>query len=300
MKKAVIVLSILTALMMSACTGESAAGNEGGGRGSIEAAGIDDALSRGGDYDDRDEPDDDTVLTEYDGADENNESAVYDIERIYQDDLLEQIIEGNETPVFVGYGLGGESGYVTAETDDAEVINGFIEALREVTIKSTDHNPESHIYVADGGEDIVFAMEDGRQFNISMDGRIWIHKDDVVFELGNTGRLSEMCVMMQEIAYMNQAGGSVPDDYIAVLRGGVGERTVETYVYEIDGGYRYINVTSTTVSWGAAQWNHVVDKTGTVSDREEVVEIARLHGADSFVTYPGSYDPHPVSDFLTN
>ena len=99
---------------------------------------------------------------------------------------------------------------------------------------------------------------------------------------------------------MNQAGGSVPDDYIAVLRGGVGERTVETYVYEIDGGYKYINVTSTTVSWGAAQWNHVVDKTGTVSDREEVVEIARLHGADSFVTYPGSYDPHPVSDFLTN
>ncbi len=287
MKKAVIVLSALTALVMSACAGKNDTGNESAGRSRIETS----------QDDDQNTPDDDTVLTEYDGADENAESSVYDIERIYQDDLFKKIIEGDETPVLVGYGLGGEGGYVTAVSDEAEVINGFIEAFREVTIKSTDHNPESNMYVADGGEDIIFGMEDGRQFNIAMDGRIWIHTDDVVFELDNIGRLSEMCVMMQEIAYMNQAGGNVPDDYIAVLRGGVGEKTSETYVYETDKGYKYINVTSTTVSWGSPQWNHEVKKTGTVSSKEEVVEIAKKHGADSCVTYPGSFDPYPIEDF---
>ncbi len=287
MKKAVIVLSALTVLVMSACAGKNDTGNESSVRGRMETS----------QDDDQNTPDDDTVLTEYDGADENVESAVYDIERIYPDDLFKKIIEGDETPVLVGYGLGGESGYVTAESDEAEVINGFIEAFREVTIKSTDHNPESDMYVADGGEDIIFGMEDGRQFHIAMDGRIWIHTDDVVFELDNTGRLSEMCVMMQEIAYMNQAGGNVPDDYIAVLRGGVGEKTSETYVYETDKGYKYINVTSTTVSWGSPQWNHAVEKIGTVSSKEEVVEIAKRHGADSCVTYPGSFDPYPIEDF---
>ena len=87
------------------------------------------------------------------------------------------------------------------------------------------------------------------------------------------------------------------DDYIAVLRGGVGEKTSETYVYETDKGYKYINVTSTTVSWGSPQWNHEVKKTGTVSSKEEVVEIAKKHGADSCVTYPGSFDPYPIEDF---
>ncbi len=292
MKKTVIVLSILTGLMMSACTGKNDTGNESTGRGRIESSQDDDQDAPDGDGD--------TVLTEYEGVDEDNESGVYDIERIYPNDLFMKIIEGDEMPIFVGYGLGGESGYVSAVSDDAEVINGFIEAFREVTIKSTDHNPESHMYVADGGEDIVFEMEDGRQFNIAMDGRIWIHTDDVVFELGNTAMLSDMCVMMQEVAYMNQAGGDVPDGYIAVIRGGVGEKTSETYVYETDKGYKYINVTSTTVSWGSPQWDHEVEKTGTVSSKEEVVEIARKHGADSCVTYPGSFDPCPITDFTGN
>ncbi|MCR4586413.1 MAG: hypothetical protein K5686_11900 [Lachnospiraceae bacterium] len=291
MKKAVIFLCVLTVLMMGACAEKNDSVNESRGRSRIRT-------SQDNDQDDQDTPDDD-VLTEYDGADENIESAVYDIEKIYTDDLFKEIIEGDETPVFVGYGLGGESGYVTASSTDPEVINGFIEAFREVTVKSIDHNPESDMYVADGGEDIAFGMEDGRQFNIALDGRIWIHTDAAVFELDNTGRLSEMCVMMQEVAYMNQAGGDVPDDYIAVIRGGAGESSSETYVYETDKGYKYINVTSTSVSWGSPQQDHVIDKTGTAASKKEVVEIAGKHGADSFVTYPGSPDPYPIEDFLS-
>ena len=270
MKKAVMIFSIMTVLMIGGCAGEGGLGNDSsaGGRGRLQSA-----------------------------QSSDDEDGVYDIERIYTDDLMREIVEGDEMPIFVGYGLGGESGYVSAMSDDPEIIDGFIEAFREVKIGSTKHD-STDMYVADGGEDIVFVMEDGRQFNIAMDGRIWIHTDDVVFELGNTAKLSEMCVMMQEIAYMNESGGNVPDDYIAVIRGGVGEKTVETYVYETDGGYKYINVTSATVSWGSPKWDHVVDNIGTVSTKEEVIEKAKEHGADSCVTFPGESDAHPISDFL--
>ena len=280
MKKAVIVFSLLTELIMGACAGKDGAdlGSAGNERGRIQnAQDIDE------DYAD----------------DEDNETAgVYDMERIYNNDLFTKILQGEITPMTVLYGLGGEGGYVTAISQEQEIINGFIEAFRDVKICNTSHGSEGEVYVFDGGEDIVFGMEDGSQFNITMDGRRWIHVADVVFELDNTAKLSEMCVMMQEIAYMNQAGGKVPDDYIAVIRGGVGERTVETYVYELDEGYKYINVTSTTVSWGSPQWDHEVNKIGTVSTKEEVLEKAKEHGADNFFTLPGEFDAHPLSEFL--
>ncbi len=302
MKKAVVVFSLLTALVMGGCAGKGGAGTEstGGGGSSVEEGQDRDGTEReetdrdGEDGDDAELP----AAQDEEGSTDDDQSSSYDIEKIYPDELMKKIIEGEEMPMVIGYGLGGESGYVTAMSQDTEIISAFIDAFRELSIKSISSDPDNAAYVADGGEDIIFGMEDGSQFDIALDGRQWIHTDSAVYELADTAALSEVCVMMQEIAYMNDAGGITPGDYIVCIRGGVGERTYETYVYEKDEGYKYINVTSTTVSWGSSKWDHVVEKTGTVSTKEEVVEAAKKHGADSFITYPGSFDSHPISDFL--
>jgi hypothetical protein len=52
----------------------------------------------------------------------------------------------------------------------------------------------------------------------------------------------------------------VPNDYIAVFHGGVGELTYSTYIYKIDNnqanyGFKYINTTNTTKHWGSSEWN---------------------------------------------
>lgn len=232
------------------------------------------------------------------GADDGDISAdgIYDIERIYTDTLFCRIMEGDEIPLVVIYGLGGEGGYVSAMSDDPETVNGFIEALREVKIKSTTQDPDDFGYTADGGEDIVFGMKDNTKFSIALDGRVRIHGNGVVFEIENTQKLSEMCLMMQHIAYLNDNGGTPYDGYFAVIHGGVGEQTCEAYVYEKDNAYEYIIVESTTVSWGSTQWNHEVKKIGTADTKEEVIEKAAGYGADSFVMFPGDNDPHPISE----
>lgn len=301
MKKAVAVITLLTALVMGGCAGKGGAGTEstGGGGSSVEEGQDRDGTEReetdrdGEDGDDAELP----AVQDEEGSTDDDQSAAYDIEKIYPDELMKKIIEGEEMPMVIGYGLGGESGYVTAMSQDTEIIGAFIDGLRELSIKSIS-TPDQASYVADGGEDIIFGMEDGSQFDIALDGRQWIHTDSAVYELADTAALSEVCAMMQEIAYMNDAGGITPGDYIVCIRGGVGERTKETYVYETEEGYKYINVTSTTVSWGSPKWDHEVEKTGTVSTKEEVVEAAKKHGADSCITYPGSFDAHPISDFL--
>ena len=103
----------------------------------------------------------------------------------------------------------------------------------------------------------------------------------------------------EEFAY-KEYGDFTPDDgYVAVLQGGVGEIAYKTYVYKTDNGYRYVNVTSTTVSWGAARWTSVVDGSNTVSTREKVIEIAKDHNSGDFVIFPGDNTAHPVEDFLS-
>ena len=228
---------------------------------------------------------------------DDSQSAKYDMEKIYTDEAFRKIMEGEVSPVIVIYGLGGEGGYISATSKDPEVIKGFIEAFRDIKINRSTDNPDEMDYVMDGGEDIVFGLEDGSQVNLSLDGRNRIHANDVVYFLDNTQRLSDMCVMMQDVAYLNEAGGVPEEGYMAVIHGGVGERTVETYVYETDKGYRYINVVSTTVSWGSPKWKHEVVKIGTAASKEELINQAKNHGADSFVTFPGDPDAHPVSEF---
>ena len=104
----------------------------------------------------------------------------------------------------------------------------------------------------------------------------------------------------EEFTYQDNRDFRPDDGYVAVLRGGSGERTYETYVYRTDSGYMYVNVTSTTVSWGAAQWTSSLDSSDTVATKEEVLEIARGHSSGEFVTFPGDGSGHPVDDFLSS
>lgn len=222
----------------------------------------------------------------------------YAVEAIYNDDAFTSIIEGRETPIVVLYGQGGEAGYVTSDSDDPEVINEFIEAFREANIKEVITDPDKMDYVADGGEDIVFGMNDGSQVNIVLDGQR-IRTEDALYVLEDNAGLIEACHMMSEVAYMNKFGGP-GDNYIAIIHGGVGERTYETYVYDLNNGYEFVNVESTTVSYGSPRWDHVVKRCGVVSAKEEVVDKAKAHGADSFVTFPGDDSAHTIDDFLNS
>ena len=94
-------------------------------------------------------------------------------------------------------------------------------------------------------------------------------------------------------------GNEIAPGYYAVLHGGVGERTYETYVYRTDEGYSYVNVISTTVSWGSPQWKHEVKKRGKADSREKIAEIAKKHGASQFMTYAwDTKTAHTIEEFL--
>lgn len=68
---------------------------------------------------------------------------------------------------------------------------------------------------------------------------------------------------------------SISIDYIAVFHGGVGEQIYETYIYEVDNGdekikFEFINVTSTTVSWGSADWVQEINEHGKLESVDDI------------------------------
>ena len=78
----------------------------------------------------------------------------------------------------------------------------------------------------------------------------------------------------------------IRDDWFAVIQGGAGEIIFKTYVYKTDDDkYEYINVTSTTVSYGATEWNDVVSGSGAADTREAVVLAAKEFGSCGFVMF---------------
>ena len=92
----------------------------------------------------------------------------------------------------------------------------------------------------------------------------------------------------------------IRDGYVAVLKGGLGELMRETYVYKTAIGYRYINATSTTESWGSTHWKTIVNSYGELDTKEEIVEVARENYSDEFVVYPGDSRAYTIDDFLND
>ena len=92
----------------------------------------------------------------------------------------------------------------------------------------------------------------------------------------------------------------IPDGYIAVFNDGVGEIKYSTYVYKIDNGhdnygFKYINTTSMTVSWGSSEWITKINKKGKVNRMKDVLKVAKEHGAYSYVLYDNK--TYSIEDF---
>lgn len=94
----------------------------------------------------------------------------------------------------------------------------------------------------------------------------------------------------------------IPDGYIAVFHGGVGEQTYQTYIYKIDNGqanrgFKYINVTSTTEFWGSPNWITEINDEGEFDWTDGAFIVAEKHGAYSYVTVPNNDEVYTIEEF---
>ena len=99
-----------------------------------------------------------------------------------------------------------------------------------------------------------------------------------------------------------QNNSDIPNDYIAIFHGGVGEQTYETYIYKINNGhanmgFEYINVTSTTESSGSTKWKHKINNKGTFDWTDDAFKIAKEHGAYTYVTLPNNDKTYTIEEF---
>ena len=92
---------------------------------------------------------------------------------------------------------------------------------------------------------------------------------------------------------------AIEDGWLCVIEEGTGEVLLKTFVYEnADGTYKYINVKSTTTSWGATTWNDVVKGSGTADTRDDVAAAAEEFGSCGFVLLPNDYQTvYTVEEF---
>ncbi|MBR5349130.1 MAG: hypothetical protein IK125_07835 [Lachnospiraceae bacterium] len=208
--------------------------------------------------------------------------------------LLLDILEGREIPVLVEYGYGGEAGYSLCSAKDSKIINEFIEALNDLEIEECISETEQISYYADAFSDVIFTTSDGRKATVGFDNLEYMYVGNATYKIKTTARLSNVCEFMEYVPFLAE----IEDGYIAVFHGGVGERTYETYVYRTESGYKFYNVTSTTVSWGSPQWVHKVNDYGYTDTKEDIVRRARAHGASQFVSFPDDTTPYPIDTFL--
>lgn len=118
----------------------------------------------------------------------------------------------------------------------------------------------------------------------------------------NNKRVTIICLVLAAIVliiicankFINRETPSsiIPDGYICVFNGGVGEVTYSTYIYKNkkysdNYGFDYINTTNTTKSWGSSEWNQKITSRGTAGWTDEVFEVARKNNAYSYVIENG-------------
>lgn len=95
---------------------------------------------------------------------------------------------------------------------------------------------------------------------------------------------------------------SIPNDYIAIFHGGVGEQTYQTYIYKINNGqanfgFKYINVTSTTESLKSSKRKYKINNKGRFDWTDEAFTVAKKHGAYSYVTVPNDDKIYSIEEF---
>lgn len=102
--------------------------------------------------------------------------------------------------------------------------------------------------------------------------------------------------------FKRQTNNHIPNDYIAVFNGGYGEVTYSTYIYKINNGhanygFKYINTTNTTVSWGSPDWKIKITSRGKVTWTDEVFTIAKNNGAYSYVKLSNDTKTYTIEEF---
>lgn len=109
---------------------------------------------------------------------------------------------------------------------------------------------------------------------------------------------SETDSIVQRLVFKTEdESDKIPDGYIAILRGGTGEITYNTYVYQTEDGFEYINTTRTTLSWGSTKGKVKIDSQGSSVDMDRLLKIAEDHGSAQFVTFPDENKARPIDDF---
>lgn len=103
--------------------------------------------------------------------------------------------------------------------------------------------------------------------------------------------------------YLYKENNNIPDNYIAVFHGGAGEVTYSTYIYKIDNGhanygFKYINTTNTTTSWGSSTWKIKITARGEVSWTDDVFVVAKENNAYSYVKIPNSDKVYSIEEFM--
>lgn len=81
---------------------------------------------------------------------------------------------------------------------------------------------------------------------------------------------------------------TIPTDYIIVFKDESAEVVHTTYVYEVvkkkkKTTYKYINTTSTTSTYDSVVAEEKINKKGSTKKKKKVFEIAKKHGAYSYV-----------------
>lgn len=106
-----------------------------------------------------------------------------------------------------------------------------------------------------------------------------------------------ICLIISFILLYLNKNNKIPDDYIAIFNGGSGEITYKTYIYQkSDSKFYYINVTSTTVSWGSNETTDRVTKRGTVYSKDKIFEVAKKNNSYSYV-YLQDNESYTIEEF---
>ncbi|MEE3343418.1 MAG: hypothetical protein VZS44_04955 [Bacilli bacterium] len=95
---------------------------------------------------------------------------------------------------------------------------------------------------------------------------------------------------------------NIPDNYIAIFHGGSGEVTYETYIYRSGNntkniGFNYINVVSTTKTYGSDEWEHKVTGRGGAINQEDIFTVAKKNNAYSYVTIPNDDKNYTIEEY---
>lgn len=213
---------------------------------------------------------------------------------------------------------------------DSGSLNGLKYDLEPISPENANPDRGYYVYGPDEGEYPVLIIIDAGEFptggydvcivNMEYDGNeftvtirdIAPEPDDIVPEVLTYPSVG-ICLsdLPSSIRVVDENGNElerldtyipeyeVEPGWIAVIQNGSGEINYKTYVYETDDGkYSYINVVSTTISWGSPRWRDVVHGSGIVDTRSDIYEVANEFGSCGYVLYPDDTELHSIYDFI--